>query len=186
MLTGEYGEWFYGEKTSFVGPDKVESSPLGASRTRYGIRISEQSRFGGGGWSIVGGTVARIVRPGRNIELFGKEIVRVHGVKETVSDQDFSYEFFLLVRPNPAGRGRLIKQWSFPREELGRTVPPALERNLRARYSGAELEKELETSKGIHVEGFLSLDEQSKMATITITGLVRPFQERVDLSQKLP
>ena len=64
-------------------------------------------------------------------------------------------------------------------------IPPALERNLRAQYTGAELENALARSKGIHVDGYLDFDEPSMTATVTITGLVQPFQERVDLSQEL-
>ena len=121
-----------------------------------------------------------------SIELFGKGISRVHGLKRTVYPQDHSFEFCLVVRPTGAAQGAIVKHWSFPYEELGRTVPPALERNLRARYAGVELENELARSKGIYVDGYLSFDEQSKTATVTITGLRQPFKERVDLSQALP
>jgi hypothetical protein len=65
-------------------------------------------------------------------------------------------------------------------------VPPKLVENLRARYSGAELQKELEQSKIVFIEVFLSFDESSKTATVSITGLIRPFQEHVDLSRELP
>lgn len=102
------------------------------------------------------------------------------------SDEDYSYEFFLVVRPTATDRGRLVRQWSFPREEVARTVPSGLAEKLRAEYAGAELEKRLEQQKGLYVHGFLRFDEQSKTATVTITGLVRPFEERVDLSGELP
>jgi hypothetical protein len=184
MLAGDYGTWFYSEKRSYVGPDKIESSPERASGTRYGITISDQSTLGGGGWSLTGGIVGRLDRPGASIELFGKKVTRLHGPKRMVTPQDHSYEFFLLVRPTGAQRGGVVKRWTFPYEELGQTVPPALERNLRARYTGLELENALARSKGIFVDGYLSFDEQSKTATVIITGLVRPFQERVDLSNE--
>lgn len=185
MLAGEYGEWFHGEKTPYVGDDKIEARPGAASSTRYGIHIAEQSTLGGGGWSIEGGMVARVIRHDTTIELFGKEIARTHGMYRGVTDPDYSYEFFLVVRSTTTGRGRLVKQWRFPYEELGRTVPPKLVETLRAQYSGAELQKELERSKGIFINGFLSLDEPSKTATVTLTGLLRPFQEHVDLSREL-
>ncbi|MBI2158676.1 MAG: hypothetical protein HYU26_17520 [Candidatus Rokubacteria bacterium] len=165
MLAGEYERWVDGEKSTYVGPDEIRAGPAEASGTRYGIVIIEQSTLGGGGWWIVGGMVARAARQ---------------------TERDRSFEFFLVVRSTTAGRGRLVKQWRFPYEELGRTVPPKLVENLRARYSGAELQKELEQSKIVFIEGFLSFDESSKTATVTITGLIRPFQERVDLSRELP
>ena len=173
MLAGEFGQWFDGEKSSYVGRDGIRSSPVGASGGRYGIDIIDQSTLGGGGWSIVGGMVARVVRPGASVELFGKQIVRAHGMKRMAADRDYSYEFFLVVRPSSTGRGRMIKQWSFPREELVGLAPDRPENFPRGFVQ-------------FSVEGFLSLDEGSKIATVTITGLVRPFQERVDLSQELP
>ena len=117
MLAGDYGAWFYGEKRSYIGPDKIESSPERASGTRYGITISDQSTLGGGGWSLTGGIVGRVERPGASIELFGKEVARLHGPKRMVSPQDHSYEFFLLVRPTGAQRGSVVKRWSFPYED---------------------------------------------------------------------
>ncbi len=186
MLAGEYGTWFYGEKRSYVGPDKIESWPLGASGTRYGITVSDQSDLGGGGWSIVGGMVARVVRPPEHLELFGKEIARLHGLMQTSGDQDRRFEFFLVMRPNPSGPGRLVKSWSFPYEALGRAIPPALEKNLRAKYTGAELDAALARSMGIYINGYLAFEESSKTATVTITGLVQPFEERVDLARELP
>ncbi len=186
MLAGEYGTWFYGEKRSYIGPDKIESSPGRASGTRYGISINDQSTFGSGGWSLTGGIVGRVELPGASIELFGKEMTRVHGLKETVSPQDHSFEFFPLVRPTGAQRGNVVKGWSFPSEELGQTIPPALERNLRAEHTGAELDAALARSMGIYIDGYLAFDESSKTVTVTITGLVQPFEERVDLARELP
>jgi hypothetical protein len=185
MLAGEYGHSTEGVRTPPVGNDRLESSPGGAHITAYGIGFSEQSDLGGGGWSIIGGMVARVVRPHENVELFGKQIARTHGFLRTSGDKDMSFEFFLVLRPHATGRGRLIKRWSFAYEDLGRVVPPALERNLRARYAGVELENELARSKGIFVDGYLDFDEPSRTATVTITGLVRPFQEPVDLSQEI-
>jgi len=126
-----------------------------------------------------------VERPDASIELFGKGISRVHGLKRTVYPEDHSFEFFLVVRPTRATQGTIVKCWSFPYEDLGRTVPPALERRLRASYTGAELEAELARSRRIYVDGYLSFDERDKTATVTIRGLARPFEERVDLSKEL-
>ena len=123
MLVGEYGHATEGVLTPPVGDDRLRSSPNGAHITAYGIGISEQSDLGGGGWSIIGGMVARVVRPHENVELFGKQTSRTHGFLRTSGDADMSFEFFLLVRPHDTGRGRLIKRWSFGYEDLGRLAP---------------------------------------------------------------
>ncbi|OGL02500.1 MAG: hypothetical protein A3E31_02050 [Candidatus Rokubacteria bacterium RIFCSPHIGHO2_12_FULL_73_22] len=172
MLTAEYGQWFDGEKWPFVGYDTIRSSPVLAGGTRYGIHISNMAALGGAGWSAVGGLVARVVRPGASVELFGKEIVQTHGMKGTATRDDYSYEFFLVVRPSATGRGRLVKQWAFPREEIA-GIPPDRPENFPRGFVR------------LSVDGFLALDEGSKIATVTITGLVRPFQEHVDLSSDL-
>ena len=170
MLDGRYGRWVDSERTSFVGSDEMRSSPGGASDTRYGISITEQSVLSGAGWWVIGGMVARLARPDASVELFGKEVARTHGMKGTVTRRDYSYEFFLVVRPTATGRGRLIAQWSFPNEELVLHQVENLPRGFPS----------------FSVEGFLSFDEQSKTAIVTIRGLVRPFEERVNLTQELP
>jgi len=167
MLAGEYGTWFYGEKREYVGPDEIKSWPGAASGTLYGITVSDQSTFGGGGWSLTGGIVGRVKQPAASIELFGKEIARVHGLMRNVGPKDFSYDFFLVVRPTGTHRGRLVQQWRFPREAL------------------ADRPAEDATPGFPHiVHGYLSFDEQSKIATITISGLLKPLQEHIDLSQE--
>lgn len=187
MLAGEYGQWHNGGKTlSLPERDKIESWPLAATRTRYGIDVGEMSRLSAGAWLMEGGLVARVVRPSAGVELFGKMTTRVHGPWYTATDRDMSCEFFLVVRSIATGRGRLIRQWTFPREDLTLSVPPKRAEQLRAWYSGAELEKQLAMNGELFVEGFLAFEERTSTATVTITGLVRPFQEHVDLSEELP
>lgn len=159
MLAGEYGQWFDGERWHFMGRDEIRSSPLLASGTRYGISTSNQGLLSAAGWSMVGGMTALVEQSGARVELFGKQTTRAHGMKRTSGEQDKSYEFFLVVRPNAAEAGRLVKQWSFSAEERA-------------------------TDK--YVEGYLEVGPEGNVATITITGLKKPFQERVDFSQKLP
>lgn len=186
MLAGEYGAWFYGERRPHDGSDNTRSSPEAASGTRYGIVVSDQSTLGGGGWSLAGGMVGRVVLPSASIELFGKEVARLHGAKRMARSQDYNCEFFLVVRSRGAQRGSVVREWRFRHEELGQTVPPALEKSLRARYTGAELDNALARAKGIFVDGFLRFEERDKTATVTLAGLVWPFEERVDLSADLP
>jgi hypothetical protein len=187
MLAAEFGQWTNGVKSpAVVKKDEIASWPLAATWTRYGIDVEGTYAFSGGAWLLQGGLVARVIRTGATVELFGKRITRVHGPWYTATDRDYSFEFFLVVRPASTGRGHLVRQWGFPRKEVARTVPSGVAEKLRAEYSGAELEKELEQQKDLYVHGFLSFDERSSTATVTITGLVRPFEERADLSRELP
>jgi len=165
MLAGERGQWFDGAKSPYVRQGGIDSSPIA---TNYRIDIIEQGTFGGG-WSIIGGMVGQAAGPDSTIELFGKQIARTHGLKRNAAPRDYSFEFFLVVRPKAAQQGRLIKQWQFSREALS-DRPPS---DATPGFPGP-------------VDAHLSFDERSKTATVTIAGLVRPFQERVDLSRELP
>ena len=81
MLAGEYGFWSEGKKGPFVGDDAIRSWPVEANLTRYGIGIIDQSNLGGGGWSMIGGLLGRAALGEAAIELFGKRVTRVHGMK---------------------------------------------------------------------------------------------------------
>jgi hypothetical protein len=187
MLAGEYGQWVDGERWPFAGRDEIRSSPMLASGTRYGISTSNQGAFGGAGWSTVGGLVARVSRPDVSVELFGREIARARGMKGNVAPQDVSYDFFLVVRRGPTTRGRLIRKWRFANEELKLRTAPGLVESLPADYP-PEVRKSIvsEKNRRFFIDGFLSVDEERTTAIVAITGLVRPFQERVDLSGELP
>jgi hypothetical protein len=129
--------------------------------------------------------VGRVVMGSATVELFGKEVWRVHGPKGTGNLQDRSYEFVLVVRPTGPGAARVVRDWRFSWEELAPTVAPEVAEGLRRQYAGTELERELERNQIISLDGYLALDPNGKVATITITGLKRPFRERVDLSREI-
>ena len=74
-----------------------------------------------------------------------------------------------------------MKDWHFSWEELAPTVAPEVAEKLKRQYAGAALERELERNQIISLDGYLAVDPDGKVATVTITGLKRPFQERVDL-----
>jgi hypothetical protein len=74
-----------------------------------------------------------------------------------------------------------VRDWRFSWEELAPTVAPEVAERLRRQYAGAELEGKLERNQIISLDGYLAVDPDGKVATVTITGLKRPFQERVDL-----
>lgn len=185
MLAAEYGSWADGVNLPAVGGDEIRSSPVGAGTTRHGIGIHAGSTLGGGGWSFTGGVVERVSVRGADLELFGKEVWRVHGPKGTGNLQDRSYEFFLVVRPTGPGAARVVKDWHFSWEELAPTVAPDVAERLKRQYAGAALERELEREQIVSLHGYLTVDPIGKVATITITGLKRPFQERVDLSREI-
>ena len=185
MLAAQYGSWADGVNLPAVGSDEIRSSPVGAGTTRHGIGIHAGSTLGGGGWSFTGGMIGRVAMGSATVELFGKDVARVHGPKGTSNLPDESYEFFLIVRPAGPGAARVVRDWRFPWEELAPTVAPEVAERLRQQYAGAELEKRLERNQIISVHGYLTVDPNGKVATVTITGLKRPFQERVDLAREI-
>jgi hypothetical protein len=182
MLAARYGSWSTGQEIPPLAVDEIRSFPVGAKTTKYGIGIDAQRTFGWGGWSFTGGMVGRVSVRGADLELFGKEVARVHGPKGTANPQDHSYEFFLVVRPSAPGAARLVRDWRFSWEEVAPIVAPDVAERLRRQYAGAELERRLERNQIISLHGYVAVDASGKVATVTITGLKRPFQERVDLS----
>lgn len=190
MLEGRYGHWVSGEEVPWPIPmeDRIAASPVLASLTKYAIKIESIGSFWKGVWSLRGGLIGRVVAPTVAIELFGKEIVRTHRPFYTAKfGRDYSYEFFLVVRPRPNGHGRLIKQWRFLPEEVALTIPPETEKAIR---QGASSEKEaqrlIEQSKSHYlVRGFLRYHPGTKTAVVTVMGLKRLFEERVDLAREL-
>lgn len=185
MLAAEYGSWINGVSAPAVGGDEIQSSPGGAVTTRHGIEIQADSTLGTGGWYFMGGVVGRVSVRGADLELFGKEVFRVHGPKGTGNLQDRSYEFFLVARPTEPGAARVVRQWHFSWEELAPTVAPEVTERLRREYAAAELERRLERNQIISLDGYLAVDPNSKTATVTINGLKRPFREQIDLSREL-
>lgn len=192
MLEGHYGRWKDGKETprSAHDPDTIDSYPVGASFTQHGIEISE-TRSTNAGWGFRGGLIGRIPVSDLRIELFAREITRVHGPTYTAAvGQDHTYEFFLLIRPGNNRLGRIVKQWRFPPKELAMTgdpVDPALfQRSTRSR---ANIEGILHPARGAYprhfVDGYLDFDPGTMIATVTVTGLKRPFQDHVDLANEL-
>lgn len=193
MLEGHYARWKDGEEVPWDWPrtDRIHSYPTGAWLSEHGIEVTE-TRSTHAGWHLKGGLIQRMYAGNSAIELFGRESTRVHGPFYTTAvGRDDTYEFFLVVRPRNKGRGRLIKQWHFPPKELALTPgdpidPAILQRSTRSR---ASIETILHPARGAYpryfVDGYLDFDPNTKIATVTVTGLKRPFQDRVDLSREL-
>ena len=77
----------------------------------------------------------------------------------------------MVIRPTGPGAARVVSQWRFSWEELAPTVAPEVAERLRRQYAGAELERKLERNQIISLDGYLALDPNGKVATVTITGL---------------
>lgn len=185
MLDGRYGSWVEtGEEQPGPQPsdDRVASSPVAARLTRYGLDVwTKKARMFAGTWELLGGLVGRVELPsGAALELFMKEIARTHWPMQTVSrERDYSLDVFLVVRP-PGARGRLVRQWHFPQNELALTVPPANEEASRTLPPDAR--SHVPSTKTMALQGFLAVDPVARVAIVTVTGLTRPFEERVDLT----
>jgi hypothetical protein len=188
MLEGRYGSWVEtGEEQSGPRPtdDRVASSPVAARLTRYGLDVwTRKVRMFAGTWELLGGLVGRAELPsGPALELFMKQITRTHWPMQTVSrEHDYSLDVFVVLRP--AGeRGRLVRQWHFPPNEIAVTVAPIDEEAHRT--LPPELRSRIPAAKTMALQGFLGVDRAGRAAVVTITGLTRPFEERVDLTEAL-
>lgn len=198
MLTSHYGAWKDGAEVSpaWRGPlrypdvEKIASYPAGAQFTKYGIEV-RQTRSTNAGWELVGGLLGRAHLDGRTVELFGRRATRVHGPRWTFSlERDVAYEFFLVVRSSTGARGRVVKDWRFRPEELALTGPavdPAIFK--RSTRTKADIETILRPAEGAlklhYVDGYLDVDSKTMAATVTVTGLTRPFQEWIGLAEEL-
>jgi hypothetical protein len=193
MLTGQYGAWKDGAEVPpawrrwpVSDADKIASYPVGAPLSKYGIEV-RQNRSTNAGWELVGGLIGRVNLDGRTIELYGRRVIRVHGPVGTLSiERDITYDFFLVLRPSNGARGRVVRHWRFPPEELaltGSPVDPAI--FSRSTRTKADIETILHPAEGSlrqhYVDGYLDFDPKNNTATVTVTGLNRPFREVVDL-----
>jgi hypothetical protein len=188
MLAGHYGRWVGGIQVPWPEPgeDTLASYPEGTALTKYRIEVKSQPGFLRGRWWIHGGLIGRAEAPGATIELFAKENVRSHWPQQTAKlGRDYSQDYFLVLRPPGPGPGRLIKAWRFPPASLALVVDPAVEADFRRRYPEQEARKFIEQNRSHRVRGSLHLDLTADAATVTITGLTRPFAETVDLSREL-
>jgi hypothetical protein len=193
MLEGHYGRWNNGKEVPWdrPGQDTLQSYPEGAWLSKLGIEVRE-TRSTNAGWRLTGGLIGQISVSDFTIELFAREITRIHGPAYTAAvGRDHTYELFLVVRPAGGGPGRIMKQWHFPPQELavtGDPVDPAIfQRSTRSRRT--DIEDILHPARGAYprhfIDGYLDFDPETKIATVTVTGLKRPFQDHVDLSSAL-
>lgn len=145
--------------------ETARGKPETAAWRSYGITVTKlgEGFWGNGGWELTGGLLARASDGPSTFELYGKAVVHIHPYFPLLSPHgggpvDTGYEFFLLHRQQGAPGGSVVRKWAFGPDEapVKRVLPDVA---ARLRY-----------------------DPATRSATVTITGLNRPFEERVDLS----
>jgi hypothetical protein len=167
--------------------DRIASSPNGARLTKYAIRVEFRGQYGQGSWILTGGLIGREDLVDATVELFGKEIVREHWPEYVKLDEDYRYEFFLVVRQRSTGHASIVRRWAFPPEEVALAVLPETAARIRELApSEEEAIKRIKQQRSHHlVAGRLRLEAAGPTATVTILGMVRPTEERIDLSSAL-
>ncbi len=199
MLTEHYARWQNGsERTlqSSMGNQPlgtgISSYPRGAPFTKFGIAMTQDLYNEGPGWDIQGGLIGRTAHAGATMDLFGREVRRVHRFLFAYGfapGRDFSYDFFLVIRPADA-LARVVREWHFPAKTLALSGE-AIDQSLlgRSTRSRVDIEGFLHPAEGEiprHlVDGFLDFDPATKIVTVSISGLKQPFSETVDLSAEL-
>lgn len=178
MLAGTSVIYSDGKRVTYAPTRSYETAggdPLDAAFTKQGIVVGDfrETRFllwVDGGWALDGGLLARVEEQRSAIELYGKKITRrepsfILNLKAIhVPTETYSYEFFLLLRRHGASRATILKKWAFSPEDV-----PLDEDRIPTDL----------------VTGHLRYDRAAKTATVTIKGLKRPIEERVDLSAEL-
>lgn len=178
MLAGKSAFFSDGQRQDRYIQDSFETakgSPVGASLTKQGIRVSdlrETQGFGlyrGGGWILRGGLLARISDGSSAVELYGKNIVHVEPAsflsnlgpgRGSAVEKEAGYEFYLLRRDGGKSKATIIKKWS-----IGPDAVKPMGRDLIA-----------------DARGFLEYNPETRTVKVTITGLKQPVEERIDLS----
>ena len=115
---------------------------------------------------VIRGGLLGLAREGDStIELYGKAVERQHSYFQFHRDppRETTYEFFLLHRKPSSPVATIVRRWMFDRAEVD--------------------EKQSRPTEG--VRGTLRCDPGTQTATVTITGLKRPVEEKVDLTTVL-
>ena len=152
--------------------DYARGHPESAAHASYGISVMRlgEGFWGNGGWVIKGGLLGRVSHESAIVELYGKAVVRQFAYFPFPFHREIphetGYEFFLLLRQPGTSGARILRKWTFmPNEVL-----------VKRETTGAPPE---------YVQGVLRYDAGGRITTITIAGLKRAFDERVELSSTL-
>lgn len=145
-------------------PESAGFGSPGITAVQYGEGFWEN-----GGWVLKGGLLGRAKEGSSTIELHGKAVIHqlpyfpfpFHRNKPHKT----GYEFFLLQREAGSQNATILKKWIFTPEEVElkpqSAGPPIADARARLEYEGP-----------------------AKLATVTITGLARPFKESVAVSER--
>jgi hypothetical protein len=145
--------------------DPKEDEPTFPSSMSHPISIQKlgEGLFGNGGWVLAGGLLRRVRDGSSMLELYGKKVVRQFPYfpfpPHRDTPQEVGYEFFLLKRNPGVSRATVIHKWTFSPDEV-------ISKNPNYPYVRASLQYEV----------------TARSVTLTVTGLKRPFKDRVDLS----
>lgn len=135
-----------------------------AAGTTYGIQVARlDERFllwRNGGWVLQGGLLARAREQSSTIDLYGKAVIRQPpyvpgGPFPRDPPRTAGYEFFLLLRKAGAPRATILREWVFQPDDV---------------------------AKDGWVRAMLHYNTTKRTATVTITGLKKPFEDTVDFS----
>lgn len=144
---------------------EADGTVSGATVSDHGLSILYDREscllglWGLGGWEFRGGLLRRAEHRDTTIDLYGKQVTRVepyfpfHFHRER--PERSSFEFFLVRRARPGAAGGVVRVWRIDRELF------------RA------------SEKYPFLSGDLSYDPTSRTATVRITGLSQPFEDRV-------
>lgn len=147
----------------------TRGSPESAAFSSYGITVMKlgEGFWGNGGWVVKGGLLGRTSDESVIVELYGKAVVRRFSYFpfpfHRNTPQETGYEFFLLYRQRDTSRVRIARKWVFQPNEVV----------VKRDTTGGTYED---------VQGALRYEADTRVATVTVMGLKRSFDERVDLS----
>jgi len=193
MLLGTQGAYLEGERSTFIpheAPEEAKGSPGSATLTTRGISVQDfrgtgfLGMFRGGGWTLEGGLLGSVPRPDGRIELYGKRVWRFYpgflGIEHYMKPkEEETYEFFLLDRKDGSQHAKLVKKWVIAPQEIKWFVYPNVREAVTKAFPGDE--DYLRRQETVDVRGFLKYDPETQEAEVTITGLIRPWVERVKL-----
>jgi hypothetical protein len=143
--------------------DPTEVDQIYGPNFSHSISIMKlgEGLFGNGGWVLSGGLLGRVRHGLSTFELYVKEVGRRFSHIPFPPHRDIpkevGYEFFLLRRSAESQDAIIIRKWVFKPASVKNPSDPFVQANLR-------------------------YDKTTRIATLEITGLKEPFEERIDLS----
>jgi len=194
MLEGTRARYIGGKKyndTPFLSPKRVLGSPLGVVDGPRGISVYEDKGTAllgllqGSGWILDGGLIGQVEGTTATLELYGRVVWPLHSVPLGIGGprvkpkEEKTYDFFLLRRERGAPRATVLAKWTIQPREI---VWFLSEDKLEGPLGKDETYRWLNETED--VRGFVRYLPENQEAEVTITGLTRPFVERVKVELK--